>query len=91
MISCTDDTSSESDIENLEWSIRLPDREIEDDFVNIQKKKILNDRGFYELPPTAEATRLHINSTDGIDGTVLKCADILSGQLLQKTTLLVRG
>jgi hypothetical protein len=91
LISCTADTSSESDIENLGWSIRLPDREIEDDFVNVQKKKILNDRGFYELPPKAEATRLHINNTDGINETVLKCADILSGQLLQKTTLLVRG
>ena len=94
LISCTADTShsSESDIEsNLGWSIRLPDREIDDDFENAQKKKILNDRGFYELPPTAEAIRLVVNNTDGINGTVLKCAEILSGQLLQKTTLLVYG
>jgi hypothetical protein len=91
LISCTADTSSESDIENLEWSIRLPDREIEDNFENEQKEKILNGRGFYELPPTAEATRFIINNTDGIDGTVLKCADIQAGQLLQKTTLLVQG
>ena len=92
LISCTADTSSESDIESsLEWSIRLPDREIDDDFENAQKKRILNDRGFYELPPTAEATQLVVNNTDGINGTVLKCADILSGQLLQMTTLLVYG
>ena len=92
LISCTADTSSESDIESsLEWSIRLPDREIDDDFENAQKKRILNDRGFYELPPTAEATQLVVNNTDGINGTVLKCADILSGQLLQETTLLIQG
>ena len=91
LISCID-TSSESDIESsLEWSIKLPDREINDNFEHAQKKKILNDRGFYELPPTAETTRLLVNNTDGINGTVLKCADVLSGQLLQKTTLLVYG
>ena len=95
MISCTADTShsSESDIieSNLGWSIRLPDREIDDDFENPQKKKILNDRGFYELPPTTEAIRLVVNNTDRINGTVLKCAEILSGQLLRKTILLVYG
>ena len=92
LISCTADTSSESDIESsLEWTIRLPDREIDDDFENPQKKKILNDRGFYELPPTAEAIRLVVNNTDRINGTVLKCSEIFSGYLLGKTTLLVYG
>ena len=91
LISCTADTSNEPDIESsLGWSIRLPDREIDDNFGRAQKK-ILNDRGFYELPPKAEAIRLVVNNTDGINGTVLKCAEILSGQLLQKTTLLVHG
>ena len=92
LISCTADTSSESDIESsLEWSIRLPDHEIDDNFGRAQKEKILNDRGFYELPPTAEAIRLVVNNTDRINGTVLKCAEILSGQLLRKITLLVYG
>lgn len=92
LISCTPDTTSEPDIESsLEWSIRLPGRQIYDDFANVQKKKILNDRGFFELPPTAEATRLIINNTDQINGTVLRCADILSGNLLRETTLLVYG
>ena len=92
LISCAADTTSEPDIESsLEWSIRLPDRQIDDDFTNVQKKKILNNRGFFELPPTAEATQLIINNTDGINGTVLRCADILSGNLLRETTLLVYG
>ena len=91
LISCTADTSNEPDIESsLGWSIRLPDREIDDNFGRAQKK-ILNDRGFYELPPTAEAIRLVVNNTDGINGTVLKCADIPSGQLLQETTFLIQG
>ena len=91
LISCTADTSNESDIESsLEWSVRLPDREIDDNFGRAQKK-ILNDRGFYELPPKAEAIRLVVNNTDGINGTVLKCADIPSGQFLQETTLLIQG
>ena len=90
-INCTTDTISELIENSLEWSIRLPDREIYDDFTNVQKKKILNNRGFYELPPTAEATRLLINKTDGVNGTDLRCADILSGQLIQETTLLVYG
>ena len=52
--------------------------------------KILNSRGFYELPQIdtpIETIRLVINSKDGINGTVLRCANILSGQLLQETTL----
>ena len=69
----------------------IPDREIDDNFGRAQKKILLNDRGFYELPPKAEAIRFIVNNTDGINGTVLKCAEILSGQLLQKTTLLVYG
>ena len=98
LVNCTADTINESDIESsLEWSLRLPDREIDDRFINPLQKKILNNRGFYELPPInipVEIIRLVINNTDynaGINGTVLRCANILSGQLLHKTTLLVYG
>ena len=98
LVNCTADTSNESDIESsLEWSLRLPDCEIDDRFINPLQKKILNNRGFYELPPVnipVEIIRLVINSTDDnvhINGTVLRCANIVSGQLLQETTLLVYG
>ena len=88
-------TANEVDVENsLEWLIRLPDRQIYDRFTTIPQKKILNNRGFFELPPIGipvEIIQLIINNTDGINGTVLRCANILSGQLLQETTLIVYG
>ena len=99
LLNCTADITntneSENDHENsLEWSVRLPDRQIYDRFTTIPQKKILNNRGIYELPPNGtpmEIIQLIINNTDGINGTVLRCANILSGQLLQETTLLVYG
>lgn len=95
LINCTADTINESDIENiLEWSIRLPGREIDDRFTNPLQRKILNNGGFYELAPINTPVgiiQLVINNTNDNNGTVLRCANLLTGQLLQETTLLVHG
>ena len=91
LINCTAD-----DVENsrgLKWSIRLPDRQIFDDFSELQKD-ILNLRGFYQLAPIdipVKKIRLIVNNTDDVNGTVLRCANVRSGQILRETTLLVYG
>ena len=94
-MNCTADITKDLDVENsLEWSIKLPDRQIFDRFTTKPQMEILNSRDFYELPQIdipIETIRLVINNTDGINGTVLRCANILSGELLQETTLSVYG
>ena len=79
----------------LEWSIRLPDRQVDDSFAAGIREEILNNRGFYKLRSLRNGTlrviRLAINNTEGINGTMLKCVDIISGNLLEDTTIVVYG
>lgn len=92
-VNCSD--GSEFGTENsLEWSIRLPNRQFDDSFTGI-RIQILNDRGFFELPTLTIGSQLviqlAINKTDGINGTLLKCQNIKSGNLIGMTTIMVYG
>ena len=56
--------------------------------------KTLNDHGFHQLPEidlgmTMKIIRLLINSTMGINGTVVRCDDIGTATLITRTTLFV--
>lgn len=92
-VNCSDESDFVSQ-NNLEWSIRLPDRQVEDSFTGI-RIGILNDRGFFELPALTFGSQmviqLEINKTDGINGTVLKCQNISSGNVIGVTTIIVYG
>ena len=95
-VNCTaGDITDEAD---LVWSITLPDRrQVDYRFSTAAQKKILNDRGFHDLPAIdapVEIIQMVINNTDdinGTDGTVLECANTLTGQLLLRITLFVHG
>ena len=93
-VKCSD--GSESASQNfLQWSIRLPDREFDDRFSTEIGIQILNNRGFFELAVlkfgSQVVIQLAINKTDGINGTVLKCQNINSGNLIGMTTIRVYG
>ena len=60
---------------SLYWATELPDSSSDATFSNV--RSLLNSKGFYEMPSVvhnSETTiRLLINSTTGINGTILKC------------------
>ena len=58
--------------------------------------RTLNDYGFYQLPEsdvgiTMTTIQLLINSTVGINETVVRCDDTGTGNLIARTILLVEG
>ena len=88
-VNCTANVSDGSD--SLRWLVQFVDGQIDHRFGTPREDKILNDEGFYVLQPTNETIRLAVNNTVGINGTVLRCANVFSGNVLQVTTLLVYG
>ena len=78
---------------SLYWSIILPGSSSGLDATFFTAKSLLNSKGFYEMPEVvhnSETTiRLFINSTTGINGSMLRCADGID--VLQKTFIIVHG
>ena len=99
LVSCNDteyfiNKVAESDEKVLDWSIKLPDREVDYTFNTVRRKQILNSRGIYESSGVAikELTTiwLTINDTQlNITGTVLRCENIDTGELVESTTIIV--
>ena len=99
LMSCNDteyfkNMVAESDEKVLEWSIKLPDREVYDTFTTVRRTRILNSRGIYEL--TGVTVRglttiwLAINDTKlNINGTLLRCENIETGDRVESTTIIV--
>ena len=88
-INCTAESS-----QNPGWTIQLPGRTATLQFTFPASISTLNDRGFYLLPEidlgmTMKTIQLLINSTIGINGTVVRCDDTGTGNLIAHTTLFV--
>ena len=82
--------------QNPGWTIQLPGRTGTLQFAFEASIRALNDHGFYQLPEsdvgiTMTTIQLLINSTVGINGTVVRCDDTGTGNLIARTILLVQG
>ena len=76
----------------LEWFIKLPDRAVEDTFTGT-RRSILNQRGFFEVEDRMDMYIHLVNNltTPRINGTVLKCVNVTSGQVNEETTIIIYG
>ena len=53
---------------------------------------LLNGRGFYDVPtPMSTTLLLLINRTEGNNGTVIRCIDSFSNDILSETILIIIG
>ena len=90
-VNCTAETS-----QNPGWTIQLPGRSGTLQYTFEESIRTLNDHGFYQLPDidlgmTMKTIQLFINSILGINGTVVRCDDTGTGNLIAQTILLVQG
>ena len=89
-INCTEESSQVS-----QWEIRLAGRENFDRFSSTIEVERLNNHGFYELSTvdlgTETTTQLLLNSTNGNNGTVVKCINIVTSSTIAQTTLVIFG
>ena len=91
-MSCTGEKSR-----NLEWFITLPgnahDQPLQFFYEEIIKK--LNNDTFYEMPEIEHdldrTIQLLINSTEGKNGTVIKCVDVGLSLTIDKTIIIIDG
>ena len=88
-INCTTESS-----QNPGWTIQLPGRTATLQFTFPASIRTLNDHGFHQLPEidiemSMKTIRLLINSTMGINGTVVRCDDTGTATLITHTTLFV--
>ena len=77
----------------LHWSILLANTSTP---ILFDSERLLNERGIYEIEQeTPETIRLLINSTEGNNGTMIKCSaidiDTASIITISETTLIVPG
>lgn len=93
-VDCSD-MGVDGDENALYWSIRLPDRQVDDRFSNLITKEILNNRGFYESSAATLGPGMSIqminNETDSINGTKLECVNSVSGKIIQSTSIFIYG
>ena len=90
-INCTAESS-----QNPGWTIQLPGRSGTLQFAFPASIRTLNDHGFYQLPEvdlgmTMKIIQLLINSTMGINGTVIRCDNIGTAALIAQTKFFVYG
>ena len=78
---------------SLYWTIQLPGSSSGVDATFFNVRSLLNSKGFYEMSDVvhnSETTiRLFINSTTGINGSVLRCVNGVD--VLQETYIIVYG
>ena len=90
-INCTAESS-----QNPGWTIQLPGRTAILQFTFPESIRTLNDHGFYQLSEvdlrmTMKTIQLLINSTVGINGTLVKCDNLGEATLIAQTILVVYG
>ena len=91
-INCTANSSAHSPV----WSILLSGTTAISQFSFQASIRLLNSRGFYKIPlpeepGTLEIIQLLINRTDGNNGTLILCNDVVSSTLFSETNLIVFG
>ena len=92
-MNCTANSSEHSPV----LSILLSGSTAVSQFSFPQSISLLNNRGFYEIvlpevqPGIPKIIQLLINSTEGNNGTSIKCNDVGSSALFAETTLYVYG
>ena len=93
-INCTANSSVYSPV----WSILLSGTTAITQFSFERSIMLLNSRGFYKVPlPEVQTGTLNktiqllINNTEGNNGTLIMCNDIVSATLFSETTLIING
>ena len=80
------------------WSILLSGTTAITQFSFERSIMLLNSRGFYKVPlPEVQTGTLNktiqllINNTEGNNGTMIMCNDVVSATLFSETTLIIYG
>ena len=76
-----------------QWSINLPGASSTSQFGFEVSIMLLNSKGFYQKESELDnsSVLLHINNTEDINGTEIRCDDLITATTISRTVLIVYG